>query len=107
MTWTDWNSIFQQQMWLEKYRELEDAAADAKDADTYKKYVGSELCEGRDQSAGVQKIVGSVCPASGGGQIADLLFKDAKSPRLWYTTMEITEEPPAAPTRPDEPGGSQ
>ena len=38
--------------------------------------------------------MGSVCPASGGGKIADLLFKDAKSPRLWYTTMEITEELP-------------
>lgn len=45
-TWTDWNSIFQQQMWLEKYRELEDAAADAKDADTYKNMLDQSYAKG-------------------------------------------------------------
>lgn len=46
-TWTDWNSIFQQQMWLEKkYRELRNAAADTKDADTYKNMLDQSYAKG-------------------------------------------------------------
>ena len=33
-------------MWLEKYREMEDAAADAKDADTYKNMLDQSYAKG-------------------------------------------------------------